>query len=293
MQCNIQPTVVIAERIEAHKAAILAQLCGEIEESTSGAAPGECAELAEELLDLMVARLKASTDRSPGALAGATDGGRGDAREWRRISRDLHDRVGHEISVASRQLELAEIGHARGTDGFPVHVKEAKAALLRAHQEIRDVISDLRVHAHWPGMEQALVRLMTTIVDPRLEHRITLIGDVEGLPPRIRDELFLILREAITNSISHAGADLLEVCVKIAHDRITAIVRDNGRGFSGWRAKQGNGLTSMRERGVALGGLVTIESTPGKGTEVVFRAPVRPVRDERPKETSDAKRRQH
>ncbi|RSN05830.1 hypothetical protein DMB42_28330 [Nonomuraea sp. WAC 01424] len=292
MQCNIQPTVVIAERIEAHKAAILAQLCGEIEESTSGAVPEGCAELAEEILDLIVARLRAGTAQAPAALF-APPAAAGDEREWRRIARDLHDRVGHEISVASRQLELAEIGHARGGAGFPVHIKEAKAALLRAHQEIRDVISDLRVHAHWPGMERALQRLMTTIVDPRLAYRITLIGDVDDLPGRIRDELFLILREAITNSISHAGADLLEVCVKVAHDRITAIVRDNGRGFSGWRAKHGNGLTSMRERAVALGGLVTIESTPGKGTEVVFRASVRAVREERPKETADAKRRQH
>ena len=91
-----------------------------------------------------------------------------------------------------------------------------------------------------------------------------------------RRELYLLLKEAVSNAIRHAGASTLTVEVRIEHGRIVAEVRDDGHGFqpgSPGRPLGGRGIGNMRARAGRLGGTLTVEGNGGRGTTVRVELP--------------------
>jgi two-component system sensor histidine kinase DesK len=96
-------------------------------------------------------------------------------------------------------------------------------------------------------------------------------AEVPELPPRVDNELALILREAVTNIHRHAGASFAEVTVSMDDRACMMTIVDNGRGFAG---SEGNGICGMRERARALGGTLAFESVPQKGTVVRIQVPL-------------------
>jgi signal transduction histidine kinase len=107
-------------------------------------------------------------------------------------------------------------------------------------------------------------------------------GADSTLPIALRDELFLVLREALSNALHHANAGAVTVDVRIGDDQVDAKVTDDGRGFDAegaLAAPSGAGLPSMLERAYAAGGSVTIVSQARKGTTVRVAIPLprRPV----------------
>lgn len=106
-------------------------------------------------------------------------------------------------------------------------------------------------------------------------------GDVERLDDRVATEIFYVLREAIANSIRHAGARTIRVVVDASVDGLHGSVIDDGCGIARDIIDKGKvghwGLTGMRERVVRLGGTLTIDSGAGAGggTTVAFSVPAR------------------
>ena len=98
------------------------------------------------------------------------------------------------------------------------------------------------------------------------------------LPDDTRYELFVIIREALRNSVRHAGAEEISVEIDIAPHEVVATVVDDGVGFDPSRVTRTNGLTSMAERAELLHGGVTIGSRVGQGTSVIVRIPAQLVR---------------
>ena len=78
--------------------------------------------------------------------------------------------------------------------------------------------------------------------------------------------------EALNNGLKHSGADTIDVDIRSSEDGLRLIIQDNGRGFN-YDATHlsGIGLSSMKERVKKLGGLLSIESTPGKGTRIIVK----------------------
>lgn len=107
---------------------------------------------------------------------------------------------------------------------------------------------------------------------------IRVVGSSAWLPDRTRDEVFVIVREALRNAVRHSGAARITVEVDIAPDRVVAVVVDDGVGFDAARTTRTNGLSSMAERAELLGGEVAVTSLPGQGTSVMVRIPARMVR---------------
>lgn len=101
-------------------------------------------------------------------------------------------------------------------------------------------------------------------------------GDTKQVPPNLSEELYLILREATRNALSHAHATEIRVSIDISERCVIAAVTDNGRGFiSATRsAPHGGGLPSMAERVELLCGSFDLTSTPGRGTSVCLRLPL-------------------
>ena len=93
----------------------------------------------------------------------------------------------------------------------------------------------------------------------------------------LREQLFLVLREALRNVVSHSGAEEVNVSVSVGSGQIEGVVEDDGRGFDQDKIRyplRRGGLGYMAERAKVHGGSCSVESVPGKGTRVTARFPV-------------------
>jgi signal transduction histidine kinase len=201
------------------------------------------------------------------------------AHERRRIGRELHDRVAHTMGVVHQSLLLYEAYRQQDPDKAEEKLDLAKRMTSEAMNDTRDLAQSLSLFEHEEEgleMEAALSELLRDIIPPEMEETLIVVGDEETVSDEVREQLFLVLREAVRNTVSHSGASKLSVEVRTDEERIIGVVEDNGRGFerkSSERAEAG-GLAYMAERASLLGGTCSIESAPGEGTRVETSFPL-------------------
>jgi len=186
-----------------------------------------------------------------------------------RISRDLHDTLGHHLTALSLQLDVA----SRITDGKAAeHVQQAYAITKLLLSDVRDVVSELRSRTPF-DLSQAIRSLVAGCA--ALVIHLELPEALEIEEGARADALLKCVQELITNTTRHASARNLWIALSRERDGITLHARDDGRGA---RAIQpGNGLTGMRERFEALGGRVELRSSEGRGFEVDGFIPALPT----------------
>jgi len=177
-----------------------------------------------------------------------------------RISRDLHDTLGHHLTALSLQLDVA----SRLTDGKAAeHVHQAHAITRLLLGDVRNVVSELRAPTRFDlGNAIRGYAADVTGIDIRLELPAVLEID-EGVRA---DALLKCVQEIITNTTRHASARHLWITIARDGDAISVRGRDDGRGTNVIRP--GHGLTGMRERFEALGGRIECRSSEGHGFEV-------------------------
>lgn len=195
------------------------------------------------------------------------------AMERERIGRDLHDRILQQIYAAGL---LAEVLRQRG--GLDASADEVLdqmlLALNRAIEDVRLYISTLQGLSR-PGRLRALLEEIAQ--DPRFRSVVDIEArlDVPDLPlsPEQTAHLAAILTEALSNVIRHARARRARLEARMADGRLRIGVCDDGIGM-GPEHPVGMGLRTMQERARLLGGLLRIESEPGRGTSVWLELPV-------------------
>jgi two-component system sensor histidine kinase DesK len=175
--------------------------------------------------------------------------------ERERVARDVHDVLGHSLTVVTVKAELAE----RLVDLDPERAKgelaEIQALSRQALAEIRATVGGLRV----ARLGDELASARTALAGAGIEAHVP--DDPNVVDPRHRTVLAWVLREATTNVVRHSDADACSV--ELGTNRLT--VRDDGRGIDG--RPEGNGIRGLRERVEAAGGRLAIETGPeGHGT---------------------------
>jgi PAS domain S-box-containing protein len=199
---------------------------------------------------------------------------RAEAEERKRISRELHDRVAHSMGVVHQSLELYEVFKEGKPSQAEAKIKLARETTREALDLTRNISRELHNMEAGDGLSSALSNLLKTAVPPGLESSISVEGDESLIPPRVREQLFLILREAVRNAVSHSEAGQLGIEVRVSPERVVGRVEDDGRGFEGTSEDgddndvSGRGLHSMRERAELVGGALTLSSAPGSGTKI-------------------------
>jgi signal transduction histidine kinase len=197
-----------------------------------------------------------------------------------RASRELHDRVGQDIAAAARRLELYLIhrdGDPRRADR---HLELAKCALVRSMDDIRRISRSLRLSGRVRDVEHALRDYIDTADTGGADVRVTVTGDTTALPPRVAEELFLMVREGLCNALRHARARVIDVTLTVGPATVQAVVTDDGVGVPRGgpaappRTAGGVGLVSVRERCAALGGTAHVAGAPGRGTRLLLSLPL-------------------
>jgi signal transduction histidine kinase/ligand-binding sensor domain-containing protein len=200
-------------------------------------------------------------------------------RERARIAQDLHDDLGSSLTRISLLSDLARADkeHPSQVEVHAQKISQSAAQTVRALEEI--------VWALRPGSDslQSLVEYIAHFGNELFEDdtarcRLDLPQDLPAQPlqPEMRHNIFLIVKEALTNALKHAGAREVRVQAKAGGDWLEILVQDDGRGFNpGLPAKPGkqHGLPNMRERAEAMNGKLEIHSDPGKGTFVRLKVP--------------------
>jgi signal transduction histidine kinase len=194
-----------------------------------------------------------------------------------RIARELHDVIGHSISLIAIQSEAAARSARSNPDALPAFLSGISAASRQALAEMRGVLAVLRPGAEaqlspQPGLEQ-LDELVAGVRAGGLQTRLEV--EPMELPPGIALAVYRIVQESLTNVVKHGGAGA-QACVTIIRNggTVRVSVHDDGAGPGGPALSTAHGIVGMRERAAAYGGTLRTGARPGGGFEVEASIPL-------------------
>lgn len=180
------------------------------------------------------------------------------AREERMaLARELHDSIGHSLTVASLYASVAKEAHTDEGDRLAGALDQTKAAVSQAMGQLRSTVALLRTAGTTQPPHQLLPSLDEVLAAPRRAgYDVDATVDGEGLPPEVATAAVRVVQEAVTNTLKHSNASAIRV--RIARDtsaeRLEVEVRDNGSSAHVADSPPGHGIAGMRERVESLGG---------------------------------------
>ena len=189
-----------------------------------------------------------------------------------RISRDLHDDVGATLSSIKTYSEILKINP---TDKHIAELINANSAEMIENLEVI-AWSTNPVHDNFGSLQHQMRRFATPLLYSKNIHfkfSVSGIGDATQIPGEIRQNIFLVFKEAVNNIHKYAQASECTVRVWTENHRFHFEVADNGRGFDQQKVQPGNGLLNMKKRIEELGGNITLTSEPGMGTRLKYDIP--------------------
>jgi len=202
-----------------------------------------------------------------------------------RIARELHDVIGHSISLIAIQAEAAARSARSNPQAVPGYLGRISAASRQALAEMRGVLAVLRPDAAaelgpQPGLEQ-LGELVESLRVGGLPTRLYV--EPMHLPPGTALAVYRIVQEALTNVLKHAGTDAkAAVTIVTSEGTVRVSVHDDGAGPAGPPSSTAHGIVGMRERVAAYGGTLRTGARPGRGFEVEACIPLPEAERETP-----------
>jgi signal transduction histidine kinase len=196
--------------------------------------------------------------------------------ERNRLAREMHDTLGHRLTVASVQLEAAQ-------RLCPTDSERAASLVGTVREQVRDALGELRATVatlrkpieadlQLPSSLRRLMDAFETATGLTV-HRV-LPDELPPLSDAHRLALYRAAQEALTNVQKHAGARQVWLVLSASSGAVTLLVGDDGRGISRRSGHPGFGLRGLRERASQLGGELHLEPRPGGGTQLSFRLPL-------------------
>ncbi|MGF1570486.1 MAG: sensor histidine kinase [Nodosilinea sp.] len=196
-------------------------------------------------------------------------------QERNRIAREIHDSLGHALTAQTILLENALLFLPPQADRAKDYLITATESAYGALREVSKSVSTLRTN---PLQDAPLSTTIPALVKDMCQpaHIVPdyLVELPQSLPEDISLALFRIVQEALTNTVKHSQAHLVQVRLIAKTDRLHLQVLDNGKGFDPSKNTSGFGLRGMRERATALGGTCQIWSAPGTGCRISVILPL-------------------
>jgi signal transduction histidine kinase len=200
--------------------------------------------------------------------------------ERRELSRELHDRIGQNLTALTINLDILKKALASHSKEVDLRLEDSAALLESTMDAIENVMSELRppmLDEH--GLAAALdwhARSFSSRTGIAVEVRSS--GPAVRLAPEVEIALFRIAQEALNNVAKHARARRIEIAIEHANGECVMSVQDDGIGFDSvddslGKPRSGLGMVTMRERSQAVGGRFEVRATPGRGTQLTVRMP--------------------
>ncbi|WP_035855623.1 sensor histidine kinase [Cryptosporangium arvum] len=195
-------------------------------------------------------------------------------QERNRVARDIHDGLGHYLTVLQMQVRA-------GRALLPSDAARADAVLGQAEEQAREALGEVRRSV--AALREPRVALAARL--ERLGAAVDVDGVVRALAPDVEEALFRAAQEGLTNARKHARATSVSIVLAYTDGEVRLAVRDDGVGTAtpvsggvgtaagGSGVAGGFGLVGVGERMAALGGTLTLESSPGAGTTLTVSAP--------------------
>jgi two-component system, NarL family, sensor histidine kinase DesK len=184
------------------------------------------------------------------------------AEERLRFARDLHDILGHDLSLIALKAELAGKLLPDRTEQAADEVGEIRDLTRSALAQVREAVDGYRRPSLGGELAGAKVALEAAGIELRVQ------GPDAPIDPEVESVLAWAVREGATNAIRHSGAKHAEITVRDG----TLEIADDGRGAPAARPG-GNGLTGLRERVQSIGGTVEAGAAPSGGFRLTVRVP--------------------
>ncbi len=198
------------------------------------------------------------------------------SQERNRMAREMHDTLGHRLTIAAVQLEGAQ-------RLIPSNPERSTAIIGTVREQIKEGLTDLRrtvamlrasVDEDLP-LDKALTRLVDQV---RQATAVQIHLSLEDCPQELslpqHQALYRAAQEGLTNIQRHAHASEAWVRLFAKEGRIHLLISDNGVGFSPDSARTGFGLVGLTERAALQGGEFHIDPRPGGGTQITFKIPL-------------------
>jgi signal transduction histidine kinase len=203
-------------------------------------------------------------------------------RERTRMAYALHDGLVQTVTSAVLELELLRKRFDRDPDGALSTLDSARAEIRGSLADLRSMMFDL-TNAPIPEEDRSAEPITEYVEDVvrrwRLPAQVVVRGSVNEVPTRVLSVAYVVIREALANAAKHAGSGKVMVTLALAGGTLSVGVQDGGRGFTSEDERMAReahhfGLDMLRRRVREAGGELAIESTPGRGTEVLARIPI-------------------
>ncbi len=192
--------------------------------------------------------------------------------ERERIGRDLHDLLGHTLSLIALKSELAGKLLERDAEAAAREIAAVTQVAREALKQVRTAVTGMRSVELTTELASARALLASSGIE------LTSGCDQPGLAADLQTALAMIVREAVTNIQRHAGATRARIELSVSRavegGRVTLLVSDDGRGGA-IAGQGGNGLLGIAERVKTLGGELRVDSPPGAGTTLRADLPLR------------------
>jgi len=196
------------------------------------------------------------------------------SEERTRMAREIHDSVGHYLTVVNVQLEAANKlldkrpGAARG------QLEKAKASASNALSEVRRSVRALKpLDVTEKAGAGALAALVRGFEGAGPAVRFEVAGEERELPPEVELVLYRTLQEGLTNALKHSGASRVEARLSFEPGAVALRISDDGRGAPDGFMEGGFGLEALRERAGSLGGTARAGNAPEGGFRLEVELP--------------------
>jgi len=190
--------------------------------------------------------------------------------ERERIARDLHDLLGHTLSLITLKASLASRLADRDPARAAVEIRDVERISRDALSEVRAAVAGYRD----TGLASEIISAESMLQAAGVEMRANV--EPVQLSPAEEAVLSLVLREAVTNVVRHANAKSCDIALTNLNGVRTFSIQDDGAGKN---APDGNGVTGMRERIASLGGYISVESIDGTRIRVTLASIAAPQPD--------------
>lgn len=194
------------------------------------------------------------------------------AEERNRVARDIHDGLGHALTVVQMQVKAARA--VLGTDPQRADdvLAQAQGQSEEALAEVRRSVRALREPRVVPPLPVALKALADETSATGFPTGLAVSGTERDLPDETREALFRAAQEGLTNVRKHAGAGRVDLALEFADAAVRLEISDDGNGMAD-HTEPGFGLVGIRERVTRLGGRLDVESEPGHGCTLRVQVP--------------------